>query len=215
MDIHKEIIKQYNRYETTPNKTLPWSQTHMNRNTDKNYDYEVYLQITSRFGLAKAIVSVKRTGVLENNSEILTVSSPFTLFHMFWIKFSTMVKHSSVTGVLELSGVPTTYLDLDRVRLTLLLICKQNDSFWQLTLKRLSRARAQDKTKQYYCYFFFFLQDFIQLCDSRIRIISTSIITPFVWESAPRGSALLSIREKNTCLLDETGSFIYCHLLKV
>ena len=42
--------------------------------------------------------------------------------------------------------------------------------FWQLTLKWLSRARAQDKTKQYYCCFFFpFLQDFIQLCDSRIR----------------------------------------------
>ena len=27
--------------------------------------------------------------------------------------------------------------------------------FWQLTLKWLSRARAQDKTKQYYCCFFF------------------------------------------------------------
>ena len=34
-----------------------------------------------------------------------------------------MVKHSLVTGVLELSGVLTTDLDLDRVRLTLLLIC--------------------------------------------------------------------------------------------
>ena len=51
----------------------------MNRNTDKNY--EVCLQITSRFGLLKVIVSVKRTRVLENISEILTVSSPFTLFH--------------------------------------------------------------------------------------------------------------------------------------
>ena len=41
-----------------------------------------------------------------------------------WIKFSTMIKHSSVTaGVLELSGAPTTYLDLDRLRLTLRLIC--------------------------------------------------------------------------------------------
>ena len=41
--------------------------------------------------------------------------------------------------------------------------------FWQLTLKWLSRARAQDKTKQYYCYFFFFfLHDFIQLRDLRI-----------------------------------------------
>ena len=51
----------------------------MNRNTDNNY--EVCLQITSRFGLLKVIVSVKRTRVLENISEILTVSSPFTLFH--------------------------------------------------------------------------------------------------------------------------------------
>ena len=134
--------------------------THINRNTDKNY--EVCLQITSRFGLAKVIVSVKRTRVLENISEILTVSSPFTLFHMFWIKFSTMVKHSSVTGVLELSGAPTTYLDLDRVRLTLLRICKQNE-FWQLTLKWLSRARAQDKTKQYYRYFFSFFARFYSI----------------------------------------------------
>ena len=37
--------------------------------------------------------------------------------------------------------------------------------FWQLTLKWLSGGRAQDKTKQFYCCFFF--QDFIQLCDSR------------------------------------------------
>ena len=51
----------------------------MNRNTDMNY--EVCLQITSRFGLAKVIVSVKRTRVVENISEILTVSSSFTLFH--------------------------------------------------------------------------------------------------------------------------------------
>ena len=38
-----------------------------------------------------------------------------------------MVKHSSVTGVLELSGALTT--DLDRVRLTLLLICDSFDSW--------------------------------------------------------------------------------------
>ena len=36
--------------------------------------------------------------------------------------------------------------------------------FWQLTLKWLSGARAQDKNKQYYCCFFLI---FIQLCDSR------------------------------------------------
>ena len=75
---HKEIIKQYNMSQR-PDKTSPWTQTHMNRNTDKNY--EVCLQITSRFGLAKVIVRVKRTRVLENISDILTVSSPFTLFH--------------------------------------------------------------------------------------------------------------------------------------
>ena len=38
--------------------------------------------------------------------------------------------------------------------------------FWQLTLKWLSGARAQDKTKQYY-YCFLFFSYFIQLCDSR------------------------------------------------
>ena len=58
-----------------------------------------------------------------NISEILTVSSSFTLFHYVLNKiFYIIVMHSSVTGVLELSGTPTTYLDLDRVRLTLLLI---------------------------------------------------------------------------------------------
>ena len=38
--------------------------------------------------------------------------------------------------------------------------------FWQLTLKWLSGACAQDKNKQFYCCFLFFLI-FIQLCDSR------------------------------------------------
>ena len=33
----------------------------------------------------------------------------------------------------------------------------------------LPLTRAQDKTKQYYCIFFSFLQDVIQFCDSRIR----------------------------------------------
>ena len=37
---------------------------------------------------------------------------------------------------------------------------------WQLTLKWLPGAHAQDKNKQYYCRFLFFLI-FIQLCDSR------------------------------------------------
>ena len=37
--------------------------------------------------------------------------------------------------------------------------------FWQLTLKWLSGACAQDKTKQYYCCFL--CSYFIQLCDSR------------------------------------------------
>ena len=72
---------------------------------------------------------------------------------MFWIKFCTVVKHSSVTGVLELSGALITDLDLDCVRLTLPLTKWQ---FWQLSLKWLSGARAQDKTKQYYCCFFSF-----------------------------------------------------------
>ena len=91
----------------------------MNRNTDKNY--EVCLQTTSRFGLAKVIVRVKRTRVLEHISDILTVSSPFTLFHYVLNKM--FYNGEAFIGVLELSGVPTTYLDLDRVRLTLLLIC--------------------------------------------------------------------------------------------
>ena len=89
----------------------------MNRNTDKNY--EVCLQITSRFGLAK-VVRVKRTRVLENISDILTVSSPFTLFHYVLNKI--FYNGKAFIGVLELSGAPTTYLDLDRVRLTLRLI---------------------------------------------------------------------------------------------
>ena len=38
--------------------------------------------------------------------------------------------------------------------------------FWQLNLKWLSGACAQDKNKQFYCCFLFFLI-FIQLCDSR------------------------------------------------
>jgi len=38
-----------------------------------------------------------------------------------------MVKHSSVTGVLELSGALTTGLDLDRERQTLLLMIKPNN----------------------------------------------------------------------------------------
>ena len=181
---------------------------------ESKHRQELWGVLTNNFSVRPS-KSVKRTRVLENISEILTISSPFTLFHIFWIKFSTMVKHSSVTGVLELSGAPTTYLDLDRVRLTLLFICKQNDSFdswlWNGFLERALRI----KRNNIMAIFFLFFQDFIQLCDSRIRIISTSVITPFVWESAPRVAALLSIREKNTCLLDETGSFIYCHLLKV
>ena len=79
----------------------------MNRNTDKNY--EVCLQITSRFGLAKVIiiiiVSVKRTRV-----DILTVSSPFTLFHYVLNKI--FYNGKAFIGVLELSGAPTTCLDL-------------------------------------------------------------------------------------------------------
>ena len=91
----------------------------MNRNTDKNY--EVCLQTTSRFGLAKVIVRVKRTRVLENISHIFTVSSPFTLFH--YVLNQIFYNGKAFIGVLELSGAPTTYLDLDRVRPTLLLIC--------------------------------------------------------------------------------------------
>ena len=85
------------------------------------------------------------------------------VFIMFWIKFCTMVKHSSVTGVLELSGALTT--DLDLVWLTLLLICEQNDSFdsclWNGFLERMLRIKPNNIIAV------FFFQDFIQLCDSR------------------------------------------------
>ena len=63
----------------------------------------------------------RRTKVLENISDILTVSSPFTLFHYVLNKI--FYNGKAFIGVLELSGAPTTYLDLDRVRPTLLLIC--------------------------------------------------------------------------------------------
>ena len=76
---------------------------------------------------------VKRTRVLENISDILTVSSPFTLFHYVLNKI--FYNGKAFIGVLELSGAPTTYLDLDRVRLTLLLICQQKDSFLERALR--------------------------------------------------------------------------------
>ena len=129
---------------------------------ESKHRQELWGVLTNNFSVRPS-KSVKRTRVLENISEILTISSPFTLFHIFWIKFSTMVKHSSVTGVLELSGAPTTYLDLDRVRLTLLFICKQNDSFdswlWNGFLERALRI----KRNNIMAIFFLFLQDFIQL----------------------------------------------------
>ena len=80
---------------------------------------------------------------------------------MFWIKFCAMKKHLSVTGVLEISGPCTT-------ELASYLLIKWR--FWQLALKWLSGARAQDKTKQYYCHFFF--QDFIlrDSCDIGFRV---------------------------------------------
>ena len=97
----------------------------------------------------------------------LWVYREIPVFIMFWIKFCTMVKHSPVNSVLELSGALTTDLDLDRVQLTLLLLILLTKwQFWQLSLKWLSGAHAQDKTKWYYCCFFFF-QDFIQFYASR------------------------------------------------
>ena len=87
------------------------------------------------------------------------------VFIMFWIKFCTMIKHSSVTGVFWSVNnwfwpwLCTTYL-------ASYLLTKWQ--FWQLTLKWLSGARTQDKTKEFFsCFFFLFFQDFIQLCDSR------------------------------------------------
>ena len=62
---------------------------------------------------------------------------------------------------IKLSKVETCTTDLTSYSLT-------QWQFWQLTLKWLSGARAQDKNKQYYCCFlFFFFLIFIQLCDSR------------------------------------------------
>ena len=80
------------------------------RHDRKRENYEVCLQITSRFGLAKVIVRVNRTRVLENISDILTVSSPFTLFHYVLNKI--FYNGKAFIGVLELSGAPTTCLDL-------------------------------------------------------------------------------------------------------
>ena len=137
-----------------------------NRNTDKNY--EVCLQITSRFGLAKVIVSVKRTRVLENISEILTVSSSFTLFHYVLNKIfnncKAFIGYRCFGAFWSANNLPWPWpctTDLASYLLT-------KWQFWQLTLKWLSRARAQDKN-QIILLLFFFLQDFIQLCDSRIR----------------------------------------------
>ena len=137
----------------------------MNRDTDKNY--EVCLQ--NKFSVRPS-KSVKRTRVLENISEILTVSSPFTLFHYVLNKISTMVKHASVTGVLELSGAPSTNLDLVRVRQTLLRICWQNYSFDSRLSNGFLKHALRIKQNNIIA-LFFFSQDFIQLCDSRIRDI--------------------------------------------
>ena len=147
MDILAERSQRNNKtiqYESTPDKTSPWSQTHMNRNTDKNY--EVCLQITSRFGLAKVIVNVKRTRVLENISEILTVSSPFTLFHYVLNKIfyngRAIIGYRCFGAFWSANNLPWPWLyttDLASYLLT-------KWQFWQLTLKWLSRACAQDKT---------------------------------------------------------------------
>ena len=51
---------------------------------------------------------------------------------------------------IKLSNVETCTTDLASYSLT-------QWQFWQLTLKWLSGARAQDKNKQYYCWFLFFL----------------------------------------------------------
>ena len=48
-----------------------------------------------------------------------------------------------------------TELNLNSIDLASYLLTQWQ--FWQLTLKWLSGARAQDKTKQYYCCFLFFL----------------------------------------------------------
>ena len=82
------------------------------------------------FSLVFYLLQPVAQNFLKNIDAILSYYWEIPVFIMFWIKFCTMVKHSAVTSVLEVSGALTTDLDLDRVRLTLLsLICQQNDSF--------------------------------------------------------------------------------------
>ena len=82
-----------------------------------------------------------------------------------------MVKHSLVTGVLELSGALTTDLDLDHVRLTLLLInfaVKITVLTVDFEMAFWSACSGQNQTIIIITvFFFFFFQGFIQLCDSR------------------------------------------------
>ena len=123
----------------------PWSQTHMNRNSDKNY--ELYWAIFC--------------SSLLRNSSLHYVLNKIFFYGKAFIGYRWCFGAFWSANNLPWPWPCTT--DLASNFLT-------KWQFWQLTFKWLSRARAQDKTKQYYCYFFFlFLQDFIQLCDSRIR----------------------------------------------
>ena len=75
------------------------------------------------------------------------------VFIMFWIKFCTVVRHSSVTGVFwSANNWPRPWPCTTDLASDLLTKWK----FWQLTLKWLSGACIQDKSKKYYCCCFFF-----------------------------------------------------------
>jgi len=92
---------------------------------------------------------------LKNVDAILSYYWEIPVFIMFWIKFCTMVKHWAVTSVLEVSGALTT--DLDCVRLTLLLICQQNDSFdsclWNGFLEGVLRINPNNIIAVFFSFF--------------------------------------------------------------
>ena len=99
-------------------------------------------------------------------TELFLVRLYWEIFIMFWMKSCAMVKHSSVTGVFELSGALTTDLDLDRVRLTLLFICWQNDNFDRLIWNGFLEPALRIKPNKIIAVFFFFRDS----CDIGFRV---------------------------------------------
>ena len=124
-------------------------------------NYEVCLQITSRFG----IVSVKCTRVLENISEILTVSSLFTLFHYVLNKIfynrKAFIGYRCFGAFWSAKNLPWPWPWPCTTDLASYLLTKWQ--FWQLTLKWLSRVHAQDKIQIILLLFFFFFARFYSI----------------------------------------------------